>query len=110
MITNDSQNLLSSPNSDNNQNNKNIAVEPSDSKDPQQLVMDVTDVMGGDRKDLEDALSQLRGTNWAQTDWLKKIEQAVENGMPCSDAAEAIHLITSGSQYKAGKRLVPYQG
>jgi len=109
-ITNDSQNLLSSPNSDNNQNNKNIAVEPSDSKDPQQLVMDVTDVMGGDRKDLEDALSQLRGTTWAQTDWLKKIEQAVENGMPCSDATEAIHLITSGSQHEAGKRLVPYQG
>ena len=109
-ITNDSQNLLSSPNSDNNQNNKNITVEPSDSKGPQQLVIDVTNVMGGDRKGLEDALSQLRGTNWAQTDWLERIEQAVENGMPCSDAAEAIHLITSGSQYKAGKRLVPYQG
>ena len=107
-ITNDSQNLLSSPNSDNNQNNKNIALEPSDRKGPQQLVMDVIDVTEGDRKGLGDALSQLRGTNWAETGWLKRVEQAVENGMPCSEAIEVTRLLSNGHQYEAGKRLDLY--
>ena len=62
----------------------------------------------GDRKGLEDALSQLRGTNWAETGWLKRVEQAVENGMPCSEAIEVTRLLSNGHQYEAGKRLDLY--
>ena len=115
-ITNDNQNLLSPCNDDNNQNNKNIAVEPSDSKGSRQLVIGVTDVTG--RKEssqnqglpsdqdigaYDAMLEDLGRRGWMS--WVESIRNAVSKGVSHAQAVEVMLIVKSGATYRASGTL-----